>query len=55
MILEPNQYARVIGVDVASKKLDVYDSAGKLKKIVINDEKRIISGCSRKASQRRWR
>lgn len=38
MILKPVQYARVIGIDVASKKLDVFDSAGKLNKIVINDE-----------------
>jgi len=37
MILEPTPFARVVGVDVASKKLDVHDSAGKLKPIVVND------------------
>ncbi len=48
MILEPHQYARVIGVDVASKKLDVYDSAGKLKKIVVNDELEIAQAIASK-------
>ncbi len=48
MILEPNQYSRVIGIDVASKKLDVHDSAGKLNKIVINDELEIARAIASK-------
>ena len=48
MILKPVQYARVIGIDVASKKLDVFDSAGKLNKIVINDELEITKAIASK-------
>lgn len=42
MILEPQNYSRVIGVDVSSKKLDISDSAGQLKTIVANDEDAIV-------------
>ena len=37
MILEPENYERVIGVDVASKKLDISDSKRQLKTLVAND------------------
>lgn len=37
MKLEAKKYARVIGVDVASKKLDISDSSGVLPKVVEND------------------
>ena len=42
MILEPQNYSRIIGVDVASKKLDISDSAGQLKTSVANDEDTIV-------------
>ena len=42
MILEPQNYSRVIGVDVASKKLDISDSASQLKTMVANDEDAIV-------------
>ena len=42
MILEPQNYSRVIGVDVASKKLDISDSASQLKTIVANEEDAIV-------------
>ena len=48
MILEPTRYSRIIGVDVASTKLDVHDSQGKLKKIVINDELEIAKAIASK-------
>lgn len=48
MILEPTRYARIIGVDVASKKIDVHDSHGKLRKLVINDEFEIAKAIASK-------
>lgn len=37
MKLEKNNFVRIVGVDVASKKLDISDSAGKLKRQIKND------------------
>lgn len=42
MILEPTQYSRIIGVDVASRKLDISDSDNALSPVVVNDEAKIV-------------